>query len=420
MSVDDPEIAFRQAIDSVDLEERDQPVILGVSGGGDSIAMMHLAAKSMPRDRILVLTINHGLRAEAAEECEFVGLQAKRLGIRHNTVYWQWDGKGNLQAAARDARFEEMAKWARRWGNPAILLGHTQDDQVETFLMRLGRGSGVDGLASMSPVSERQGVRIVRPLLNVPRAALRNWLRTHRIEWRDDPSNDDQTFDRARARQMLADLSNLGLTRERVLQSVDHMQAARTSLQIAAKDFAQKYVHQDKSDLVFFGEAVDLTSMDLPRRVMAAGLGWIAGQVHRPRFARLIEIVAQVNSGQTATLSGCLLTPEGGGKIRIAREAAAAGGFIGPSENPHDDRDAVWDGRWALKGPVEFGLRVKALGEGIVKCPDWREAGLPRTSLMASPAIWRGDELIAAPIAGLTNGWTARIVADFHDVAFAH
>lgn len=391
---------------------------LSVSGGGDSIALMHLAARQRDPKTLRAITVDHGLRAEAQDEIALVASQAASLGIDHTVRKWAWDKQGNLQAAARAGRWAEIHDWATMQNLREVWMGHTEDDQLETVLMRLARGSGIDGLTAMYPLTARDGLHILRPLLGCSRADLRAWLTQEKIAWCDDPSNDDPRFDRVRARQMFAQLEALGLTRKRLLQTVDHMQAAHVSLQSAAHEFAKHYVRQDAGDLLFAPEALDLGKADAPRRVMAAAFAWVGNRTYRPRFEPLLDTVMRAGQGATLTLGGCIMMPEEGGSVRLTREAAATM----PIERPVLHADAtgvIWDQRWFLEGPIRDGLNYKALGEGIRFCPDWRDSGMPRKSLLASPSVWKGASLLAAPLAGLSNGWSARIVADFHTSAFA-
>ena len=141
---------------------------LAVSGGGDSMAMLHMLAPLKPR----VATVHHHLRPEAEAEAALVAQTCARLGLQHTTLHWHWDGRGNLSDAARRGRRDLLAAW-----NPVVVLAHTEDDLAETFLMRLSRGSGVDGLAAMAPAFPHMGATFLRPMLDLSRKELRTYLR---------------------------------------------------------------------------------------------------------------------------------------------------------------------------------------------------------------------------------------------------
>jgi tRNA(Ile)-lysidine synthase len=150
---------------------------------------------------------------------------------------------------------------------------------------------------------------------------------------------------------------------------------------------------------------------------MAAAFAWVGSRTYRPRFEQLLETVAQARKGATVTLGGCIISPAEGGTVRLMREVAATKPVIRASDVVA--KGVFWDQRWFLEGPLSDDLQFRALGEGIRDCPHWRDSGMPRTSLLASPSVWKQGTLIAAPLAGLSNGWAARIVADFHSSAFA-
>src|SRR3954468_12620068 len=152
-------------------------LLLAVSGGPDSIALMWLAARwrrAMTRGpQLIAVTVDHGLRREAAREARDVKRLAKTLDLPHRTLRWTGaKPKTGLPAAARDARYRLLAKAARAAGATHVLTAHTQDDQAETLLMRMSRGSGIAGLGAMPRQSQREGVVVARPLLQVPKTRL--------------------------------------------------------------------------------------------------------------------------------------------------------------------------------------------------------------------------------------------------------
>ncbi|MGX9351084.1 tRNA lysidine(34) synthetase TilS [Shimia sp. W99] len=377
---------------------------VAVSGGGDSMALLDLLR--VAGWELAVVSVNHGLREEAAEEIALVAEYCARFGIAHEVLAWGWDGRGSVQAAARDGRRALISDWAKRRGIGHVALGHTADDQAETVLMRLGRGSGVDGLAAMAPVLARDGIVWLRPLLDVRRAELRDHLRQAGLVWADDPSNDDPAYDRIKARQALELLAPLGVSVERLTRTAAHMARARAALDYAERQLVAEAVTFDAGDVVIALAAFDAAPEELRTRVVARALNWVSGQVYKPRFDALQAALA---AETTTALHGCLVIRKGG-CLRITREWAAVAGV-------RCDITAAWDGRWRLDGPGQAGLEIAALGEaGIAECPDWRATGRPRVSVLASPAIWQGARLVAAPLAGRAEGWSARITgkrADF-------
>lgn len=298
----------------------DASVGVAVSGGGDSVALLHAACAVAGRRFVLAATVDHGLRPEAAREAEAVAQACAALGVPHETLRWDGAGGGNLQERAREARRALLGGWARARGVGLLLLGHTADDQAETVLLRLARGSGVDGLAGMPEAFEAERVEWRRPFLGLPREALRGWLRARGVAWAEDPSNEDPRFDRARARAMMEDLAGLGLTRERLLRTAAHMARARTGLADRARRLAAQEAREDGPDLLLPRALLaQVEEDDAAGRVLAAALMWVGGEARRPRWDALCRLAAVVAGGRAATLAGCRVVPERGW-ARVAPE----------------------------------------------------------------------------------------------------
>ena len=383
---------------------------VAVSGGGDSMALLDLMVwhgreMSFPVEAV---TVDHGLRDEAADEIALVRDFCAARGVPHSVVTWTWDGTGNLQAKARRARYELIGDWAGARGVDCVALGHTEDDVAETFLMRLARRSGVDGLAQMEHRFERAGVTWIRPLLNFGRRVLRDYLTRHRIEWAEDPSNKDENFERVRARKTLALLEPLGVDAD-VLSEVSHnLWIAKSALNHVVFDAVSTYGTEDRGDLILPGDVPELGKLlphDIEFRMRRAAIRWLAGGEYAPRSDAMIELDIGLREKGVHTLGGCHFANSKDRnayeqRCRITREYNAVKDAVSST-------DALWDGRWTLDGPHDADLEVRALGEAVKDCPEWRQTGLPRQSLLATPAIWRGDALVAAPVAGLKNGWEA-------------
>ncbi|MCE9651242.1 MAG: tRNA lysidine(34) synthetase TilS, partial [Parvibaculum sp.] len=206
------------------------------SGGPDSLALLVLAAQWAGRSRarkLVALTVDHGLRAGSAAEARACARMAKALGVSHRILVWRGaKPKADIQAAARAARYRLLAQACIAEGAGDLLVAHHLEDQAETFLLRLARGSGVDGLAGMA-ASRRldRDLRLLRPLLDVPRARLMAVVKRAGIEAIQDPSNDNPRFDRVRARRLMAELSTLGLDASRLASTAAHMARVRAALE---------------------------------------------------------------------------------------------------------------------------------------------------------------------------------------------
>lgn len=381
---------------------------VGLSGGGDSTALLLLLADWAAANNmgLAAVTVDHGLRKAAAAEANQAGRLAASLGIPHDILCWQgWSGQGNLQASAREARFSLISDWAARKGIKTIALGHTLDDQAETVLMRLLRGSGVDGLSGMASRRDMGGITWIRPLLDFRRDQLRQFLKQRSIDWCDDPSNEDRTFDRVKVRKALAELEKIGLTAEDVAATADRMKLASKALEIEAHRAAMSITHVTVAGEVEFDTAKFATlPEDIRNRLLAHALCWIGGSRYRPRLMALNAVLQAAKAGKRSTLAGCLVTPAKSGALRIGREASAIGELKTPV-------NALWDNRWRLTGPdspPEYEVRMLGIN-GLNSCDKWREAGLSRDSLLTSPAVWRGAELVAAPLARWPEGWQAKL-----------
>jgi tRNA(Ile)-lysidine synthase len=190
-------------------------LVLAVSGGPDSIALMWLMARwrrALARGpQLIAVTVDHGLRPEAAREARDVKRLARSLDLPHRTLRWTGaKPKTGLPAAARAARYRLLAKAARAAGATHILTAHTRDDQAETLLMRMLRGSGIAGLAAMARVTEREGLWLARPLLDISKSQLIATLNKAKVGFADDPTNRDTHFTRPRLRAIMPMLAEEG------------------------------------------------------------------------------------------------------------------------------------------------------------------------------------------------------------------
>ena len=221
-------------------------IVLAVSGGPDSIALMWLAARwrsTLARGpRLIAVTVDHGLRAEAAAEARDVKRLARTLDLTHRTMRWTGEKpKTGLPAAARTARYRLLAQAARASGATHILTAHTRDDQAETLLMRLLRGSGISGLAAMARESERDGVLLARPFLHVSKSQLVATLKKAKIGFADDPTNRDTSFTRPRLRAIMPVLAAEGGDARNLARLASRLARANQAVEVLV-DGAERYL----------------------------------------------------------------------------------------------------------------------------------------------------------------------------------
>ncbi|MEP5730587.1 MAG: tRNA lysidine(34) synthetase TilS [Sulfitobacter sp.] len=389
------------------------PDIMGVavSGGSDSMALLHLLREfcELHNIQLHAVTVNHCLRENSQQEADIVADQCSKMGVAHDTLVWQdWNGKGNLQSQARDARYSQMATWAQQYGINTIAVGHTADDQAETVLMRLSRRSGVDGLAGMNPRSVREGITWVRPLLSTRRETLQSYLKEREISWLDDPSNDEDRYDRVKARKALKVLSDLGIDADVLSEVAGHLSEARRALDWQTFLAAKQVIKIQAGAVVMNETALRLQPDEIQRRLMVRSINWISGSSYVPRRGAVANMLRALQNGQAGTLDGCHVRRIAA-DIWIFREHNAVADALASTNE-------VWDQRWQMvpnrTKQHNDALTVRALGfDGLEQCPDWRATGRPHVVLQSTPSIWLGDELISAPLAGFEESWQAELTS---------
>ena len=399
---------------AIGLDRGDEPlsgplaVGVAVSGGGDSIALLHLLAEatSFAGVRIEVATVDHRLRPEAAEEATFVARLCAARNLTHQTLVWaDHPATGNLMQAASEARRRLLAAWARSRGLARVAMAHTADDQAESFLMALARGSGLDGLCGMRGAWSEEGMDFIRPLLSVSRAELRDYLRRHGHDWREDPTNDDDRFARARVRKAMQVLDGLDINGRRLNETMRNLAEVRGLLDRTLAGFVEAHVNEQVGTVYVRRTSYLDLPMEIRRRFLSAIIRWMSGSRHAPRHDQLFALSMNIRDKHVATLGGCIFMNDGE-VIGILREPNAVQARV--------ETSLVWDHRWQVDGPGGPGIEVGALGEdGLRQCPDWRETGYARQMLLVTPGVWHGDRLLAAPCAGLSAGWRVRLQRPF-------
>ena len=362
-------------------------VVVAVSGGGDSIALLSLLARHVSPARLAAVTVDHALRPGSAAEAESVGRFCRDLGLRHAVLRWEGPKPATgLSAAARDARYRLLAQAARDLGATMLFAGHTQDDQAETVAMRRARGEG-RGLAGMAPATLLDDrLWLMRPLLGVRREALRDYLRASGIGWADDPTNEDAAYERVRVRRRLTDPAAFAealrvaeqAARERV-----RLGEAAAGLIATAENPLPGLIRIDPDVFLAAESAAAVYAL----RLLLATAG---GSEHLPDETRATALLGRFRDpALRASLSRTTIERRKGG-IYLRREARGL-------PEPHLAQDGeIWDGRFRL-GNVEGetigpagGLAGRRVDEAQGVPP-----ALARAAAVAWPALLRRGECLA-------------------------
>jgi tRNA(Ile)-lysidine synthase len=296
-------------------------LVLAVSGGPDSTALLVLAAGWRKRARrgpkLTAVTVDHGLRPESRREAILVKALAKKLGVVHRTIRWRGaKPTTGVQAKARAARYHLLTEAARRAGASHILTAHTLDDQGETVLIRMARGSGLTGLAAMSRVTPLNGRLLVRPLLALPKARLIATLRSAGIPFVEDPSNIDPRFTRARLRTLMPELASEGLGPERLARLAHRIRRADAAIETMVDVAAGFLQYSGKGPIVINTAAYTALPAEVALRLMGRALA-LAGDEGPVELGKLEAFMASLAAALAnkppagrfrRTLAGALVT----------------------------------------------------------------------------------------------------------------
>lgn len=303
-------------------------LLLAVSGGPDSLALMRLAAQwreSGAKVPLFVATVDHGLRENAAAEAETVGQWARALDLPQETLVWRGDKPRHaIQERAREARYALLFAHARRLGAAAVATGHHADDQWETVLFRLARGSGIAGLAGMARQQDFPDGRLIRPLLAVPKQVLVDFCRQSGQEFFDDPSNANPDFARTKLRALASPLQKLGFSREMAQKLTERAKKASEAIDWAAQQSLDRAALSPDADVYDLGQMIGAPRAIL-EHCLSLALTRAAGCA--PQRLDRLEYLAQrlstaLEKGEELrlTLGGCLIALNRKKILTIRRE----------------------------------------------------------------------------------------------------
>ncbi|HEX2842436.1 tRNA lysidine(34) synthetase TilS [Hyphomicrobium sp.] len=428
-----------QAVQDGDLDQLFAPltafnrIVLAVSGGPDSMALMHLVARWARLGRAPgglsfdVATVDHGLRLGSSREADWVAERAKELGFTHTTLVWSGAKPDTgIQAQAREARYALLVAHARKSAPAAIVTAHTSDDQAETVLMRLGRGSGLDGLSGMAvgrPLLPDGSVQLVRPLLGVSKESLKATLTQAACAWLDDPSNERTDFERVRLRAAQAHMAALGLSNEKLALSAARLTRARDALEKLTDDRLASLVDLHNGVFASLSRgAWEREPAEIRVRLLARLLGAFGGGAKPAQLSQVEALEAAMANGRpmAQTLGGCIVS-QGRTTLRLYREP---GHHDLPEFPLGPGQEALWDWRFRVRYDASEGgedplppvVSVRPLGlsaYATLRGSLPSNARPPALAAAGLPSIWAGQRLLAAPALSGGSAFDDRFSAVF-------
>jgi len=394
--------------DSLSYLTSGSPVAVAVSGGSDSMALCHLLKKWCDEYQfpLYALTVDHGLRAEAADEAILVGEWCASLNIPHRVLKGAGEVPENgIQAYARDLRYGLMEEACKDLGISHLFLGHQQEDQIETFLMRFSRGSGLSGLVSMQSVGRRGELYLHRPLLSVSRHRLRDYLFSVDQDWIEDPSNHDGRYTRTALGPIRVNIASLPGAEPGLLSlSLERMARADQAIEAMVEDcWARDVQVSPLGYAVISSEAFGSIAEEIRLRLMQQLIMTVSGGEFTARLSELERIVADGGIVQAKTVGGCQILPRKA-EIFICREPGRKGP---PREILTAGSEIHWDQRFLVRDLAPSPLPDEEFAIAAIRPEGFKEVGLDLPDQIAElPAVIRNglpvvrinEKIVAAPL----------------------
>ncbi len=290
---------------------QDKVIAAGVSGGADSLALIFRLDEYARKVgvKIVALTVDHQLREESSREAEYVASLMKQAGIEHHILVWNGNKpKTGIEEAARQARYDLIGRYCQEHGINTLAMGHHQQDQAETFLLRLQRGSGVFGLSGILPVSYRDGLTIIRPQLEDSPQSLRAYLMQKGIEWVEDPSNQNEDFLRVKIRKFLPVLEKeLSLSVARLAETASVLSRTRGYVEDQTENFIHHHVRfWDDAGISISEKIWEGQHEEIRFQVMSRLIKQIGRKIYTPEAEEVLRICKNMQSDFSGcTLGGC-------------------------------------------------------------------------------------------------------------------
>ena len=387
-----------------------QKIAIAVSGGIDSMVLMKISSlsKKIKSNNIHILTINHDLRKGSKEETLFVRKEADKLGLKVSILTWKGKKpKSGIQEKARKKRHNLLFNYCKKNNISDLFFAHHLDDQIENFIFRMFRGSGIVGLTSFSNFSKIDKINLIRPLIDTPKSDLLLFAKKQKIEWIEDPSNLNLDFDRVKIRNVLKNFYDSGFDKKLFLKSIRKLKSINEDIESLTKDYITKYIEVYENIYVIIKkEFFSNSPKEIQMRVIKNCISFFAPeQLYSPKDIKIINILNWIKCNpkvDSKTLGGTLFKKNN--NVIILYKEVNKLSHIKPV-NISKSEFKSWDNRFLVKSNVKIDGKISYLGPEGVKILKSKKIDVnkakknaPIAAIYSSPAIWQKKRLISAPI----------------------
>jgi len=378
-------------------------IAVAVSGGSDSMALA-LCVRRWAEKECIAFIVDHDLRPDSAKEAVQVKMRLESLGMQAEILPWKHEMvTSRLHERAREARYALLLEACRRHGAENLLVAHHREDQAETILMRLAKGSGVEGLAGIKPETQREDIRVLRVFLSLSKQRLVATCTAAEIPFISDPSNESEKFARGRLRKIMPLLASEGLSTETLLDLGARAAEAHEALDYYAKILLHEQARSEiGGSLCVKRQALREAPRAVALRALSVCLRFIHDGGHPPEresLAALLDVIVKAPPETVRTLQGCIVSISEN-KVFFLREPSAASEILALRSG----ETVLWDGRWLVTAAIEAPqiYEIRAMGnpphERVDRLAPLLRRLVPQGRVRASlPALWVGEECWAIP-----------------------
>ena len=387
-----------------------QKIAIAVSGGIDSMVLMKISSlsKKIKSENVHILTINHDLRKGSKEETLFVRKEADKLGLKVCILTWKGKKpKSGIQEKARKKRHNLLFNYCKKNYISDLFFAHHLDDQIENFIFRMFRGSGIVGLTSFSSFSKIDKINLIRPLIETPKSDLLLFAKKQKIKWIEDPSNSNLDFDRVKVRNVLKNFYDSGFDKKLFLKSIRKLKSINEDIELLTGDYITKYIEVYENIYVSIKkEFFSNSPKEIQMRVIKNCISFFAPEkLYSPKDIKIINLLNWIKCNPkvaSKTLGGTLFK-KNNNAIILYKEVNKLSHT--KPVNISKSKFRSWDNRFLVKSNVKIDGKISYLGPEGVKILKSKKIDVnkvkknaPIAAIYSSPAIWQKKRLISAPI----------------------